>query len=87
MVTCPACENHEVNGALFCSQCGEQLVPGAGGSSPITLTYLQSQLRQEMALKKTVRAAPKADISLYLIETDQIIPLGGKTSKWPVVGS
>lgn len=78
MITCPNCQNQEPPGAIFCSECGMQLiqfdgkktkqidiVPGNVSTGPI----------------KETAAPVKSNvtwISLHLLESGQIIPISDR---------
>jgi pSer/pThr/pTyr-binding forkhead associated (FHA) protein len=83
MILCPNCHHQEVAGALFCSECGAQLVavdrvatqairrnPSDILSSP-DATPPQTQPSQPSAVD--------AVVSLYLVDSGQILHLAGRT--------
>lgn len=74
MTTCPNCKHEEVDGAIFCSECGMQLVKSEVGTT--------QQIRPEEADK--IPTSPfEADrpnpnnvwISLHMLDSGQIIPI------------
>lgn len=82
MIVCPNCNHREVAGALFCSECGAQLV------SMNRLTT-QSIGRPSGPLSDaavpppdapaTIAAGIDAVISLYLVDSGQLLNLAGRT--------
>jgi hypothetical protein len=84
MILCPNCHHQEVTGALFCSECGAQLVSTQRVStqairrhpSDILSTIQESNPPPtEPAPATTVDAV----VSLYLIDSGQILHLAGRT--------
>ena len=82
MIICPNCQHKEIPGALFCSQCGAQLVTASDPDlaldlrqkDPMTVTV--SKIKGKPDLKSTSPMMPAgARISLHLIESGQILPL------------
>lgn len=49
MITCPVCRTRELEGELFCSECGARLAPGAVDQAPTTAFGETSQTRVEAA--------------------------------------
>lgn len=88
MIICPNCQHKDFSGALFCSQCGAQLMAAVSSAMP-------SGLRQKDPMTKTSSnrvgaahskrktgskpapsaAAGEARVTLHLIESGQILPL------------
>lgn len=84
MILCPNCHHQEVTGALFCSECGAQLVSSermATQSIPRNTAEISaSPLESVQADVKTVQTtASEAVVSLYLVDSGQIIHLAGRT--------
>ena len=82
MIVCPKCGNKEMPGTLFCSECGTQFI--ALGRDP-TLTIpssLGDQLREYITESEGQPVPPTpqdARLSLFLVETGDVIPLEGLT--------
>jgi hypothetical protein len=82
MIECPNCKHQEIPGALFCSECGAQLV----GIKPVsTQTIHGSQtdkfFEQFAGREQTSIPPPPPNdvaISLFLLATGTIIPLEGR---------
>jgi pSer/pThr/pTyr-binding forkhead associated (FHA) protein len=85
MILCPNCHHQEVAGALFCSECGAQLVSSdrmATQSIPKnTSEILIPALDNAPATNTPVPPAgvPDAVVSLYLVDSGQIIHLAGRS--------
>jgi pSer/pThr/pTyr-binding forkhead associated (FHA) protein len=82
MITCPNCKHKELPGALYCSECGEQL------AFTDKLTFQSNSQDDSDALDLEVsdeEATPIQEIypgnhfSLYLIEAGKTIPLTGRS--------
>lgn len=80
MILCQNCLHKEMLGAMFCSECGAQLVYATGvPTSGIRMTT--SNLRpKEVSLKGTPLPVtfPDASVSLNIISTGDVIPLAGQ---------
>lgn len=82
MIICPNCQHQEISGALFCSECGAQLV----FSEPISTQNIQREDATEMfstSQALPVQAPPPpissdAVISLHLVDSGKILPLAGR---------
>ena len=80
MITCPQCQNKEYHGALFCSECGNQLVHKDKSQADKTI-YMNSlhtspKNSQPDPHYKTV---PENRFSLYIIESEQFLTEFNKT--------
>lgn len=82
MIICPSCQYKEIPGALFCSQCGAQLVTTSDPDLPLGLrqkdpmTETGSNTKGKPNLKSTSpMMSAGAHISLHLVESGQILPL------------
>lgn len=76
---CPNCLHQELEGALFCSECGTKLVEQSGLSTAVIRS-------KDSKLKKTAAEAPSppppqvasdAKASIHIVRTGQILPLIG----------
>jgi hypothetical protein len=84
MILCPNCRHQELNGALFCSECGARLVIS---ETPTTNTIernqtglLMVQPRQPSPPAPVVSTSSMdASVSLHLIESGMILQLSGQT--------
>lgn len=82
MLICPNCHHKEVIGAIFCSECGTQLL---GQNAEATQMLLRNPpFQTEEPLNKiTLASAPAQSldtaISLYIMDSGQMIPLEGQT--------
>ncbi len=82
MIICPNCQHKELNGSIYCSKCGAQLVDTRFATHKIGTAEAPRPLELE---KKVDRVQPHAPlslqswISLHLIESGQILPLADRT--------
>jgi len=81
MIICPSCHHKEIPGALFCSQCGAQLViisPSDLQKDPMSKN--DSNPKQSIS-SSPISPAGTGDvrISLHLVESGQILPLAERT--------
>ena len=80
MIICPNCGNEELPGALFCKECGTQLT---NTSRDPTLTIpgtIADQLHKEKTEQAESDIPPtpnNARLSLFLVDTGEVIPLEG----------
>lgn len=82
MIECPNCTHQEYLGALFCSECGTQLIHIQPKSTKLQPVTFDDNLTEEEEGQFTSPAAStpnEAAISLFLFDTGEIIPLVGKT--------
>jgi pSer/pThr/pTyr-binding forkhead associated (FHA) protein len=81
MIVCPNCGNQEMPGALFCKECGTQF-DVFRDPTVIIPTSIADQLLEDVTVD-TDQAVPStpddASLSLYLVETGEVIPLEGLT--------
>ncbi len=84
MINCPNCHHIELNGALFCSECGARLVAVdmpttqniAQGSSDTLSYHVRPKSAPLRELNPTPTAAnSEATIALHLVESGQILNL------------
>jgi pSer/pThr/pTyr-binding forkhead associated (FHA) protein len=81
MIICPNCGNKEMPGALFCKECGTQF-DAYRDPTMVIPTSLGDQLREEATVDSDQEVPPTPDdarLSLYLVETGEVIPLKGLT--------
>ncbi len=81
MITCPNCQNNEITGAIFCSNCGARLV-----HSEAYMTHVfRGEATQPFQLQVEKQELPVptgrllgATVSLHILDVGQILPLSGK---------
>ena len=85
MITCENCHHEELSGALFCSECGAQLVVMEKSSTP-SFGNSQSQSLENAGIGAKLDPnngqfadGTEAAISLFMIDKGQIVPLVGGT--------
>lgn len=79
MIVCPQCQHHEMDGAIFCSECGAQLIGELGDTSRIENVELGNGQRQAVPEPAPPVSLPKAWISLHILESGYILPLADRT--------
>lgn len=85
MILCPNCQNHEVNGALFCSECGSQLVYSEALSTqsiyrPQSDTLAPAPAQNERPVAPIPANPPTgAFLTLHVVDSGSILPLAGRT--------
>ena len=85
MINCPSCHHIELNGALFCSECGARLV---AVDMPTTQNIAQSGGSDTLSYRVRTKSAPlrelnpnpvntnsEATIALHLVESGQTLNL------------
>lgn len=79
MTRCPNCNYQELAGAIFCSECGAQLIFPPEESARGTVVYAAPAdgLEPEAPVYTAPYAAgsPQAAVSLFIIEQDVLLPL------------
>lgn len=79
MIECPNCQHNNLDGTVFCSECGVQL---SGTNSIVTHNIpADSHPLPPIDEKKTEAFAKELDTwaSLHLLDSGQILPLGDRT--------
>lgn len=78
MILCPNCRHNEVEGALFCSECGA-LLEGAPGLATQNIRRLSTSQLHEVLQEETVQISTgtslEATVSVCVVDTGQILPL------------
>ncbi|PWH15499.1 MAG: hypothetical protein DDG60_05755 [Anaerolineae bacterium] len=75
MIVCPNCKHQESDGAIFCSECGMQLVQYTPGETQ-RFDTATGEL-QTVSAPQPVSQVP-AWISLHLLESGQILPISDR---------
>jgi len=82
MILCPNCQYHEISGALFCSECGGQIIDVSDDSTQ-TAQYSQENTNTIDNIRHTAFPSTQFDsvegLCLFLMNNEQIIDLAGKS--------
>jgi len=78
-VTCPNCEHDNLDGALFCGQCGAKLVSGGVSTAAVKRSNDIDSTKPVSAPLPPPPPATEAFISLHVVRTGQILPLVGRS--------
>lgn len=78
MITCPSCKHPEADGAIFCSECGMQLVRYDGLQTQDLPIELGSDITTA-PIGQDLFSDGGAWISLHLLESGQILPISDRT--------
>jgi pSer/pThr/pTyr-binding forkhead associated (FHA) protein len=83
MILCPNCHHQEISGALFCNECGAQLVTtdriATQSIRRQPSDFLSSLEKSGQAPSQTSPASTvDAVVSLYLVDSGQILHLAGR---------
>jgi len=84
MIQCPNCHHEEIEGALFCGECGAQLISTRNLTTQSIGRSSSGGLVSAIdTLVPSVSAAPNETgefaISLHLLDSGQVLQLSGKT--------
>ena len=82
MILCPNCQHHEISGALYCSECGAALAsPESLSTQSIYRSQSDGLPRTHPKVVKLPQAAISGDaaLTLFLIDSNQTLPLAGRT--------
>jgi pSer/pThr/pTyr-binding forkhead associated (FHA) protein len=83
LILCPNCQHQEVTGALFCSDCGTQLVFPESLSTQAIYRSQSDTILGATSRQANYPAPPQAEadalISLHLLESGKIVALTGRT--------
>lgn len=74
MIICPNCKSQETDGAIFCSECGTQLVQPDFAQTQKFSTDSE-ELRREVFYVDDAPAQGATWITLHLLETGEIFPI------------
>jgi hypothetical protein len=88
MIVCPNCKHQEFDGALFCSECGAQLVFSNTKEAepvneevktlPMTKTAEKSEPASQPKPSETKPSGTSVGLSLKVVSSGQVIPLSGQ---------
>ena len=82
MIVCPNCQHKELPGALFCSECGAQLIGAADTSTQNVFRISTDRFQEQAGGKLTEYPTPPVvgttSYSLYVMDVGQILPLIGR---------
>lgn len=78
-IICPNCHHKEIEGALFCAECGTKLI-NEDGLSTASISPSNSHFSQPTDPPDLTPPVPtvEATVSLHIVETGQILPLVGR---------
>jgi hypothetical protein len=80
MIICPNCQHKEINGAIYCSKCGAQLMDSHLVTHRINPSDARIDFEKDTdQLKHPLQAPLQSWISLHLIESGQVLPLADRT--------
>ena len=83
MIICPNCGNKEMPGALFCKECGTQFTITSRDPTMHNSKQYGGSIYARMKSENGDQAVPPtpedASLSLFLVETGEVIPLEGLT--------
>jgi hypothetical protein len=83
MIVCPNCGNQEMPGALFCKECGTQFVTISRDPTITIANSMADHLHEPQQDEEEAQVIPPtpddANLSLFLVETGEVIPLEGLT--------
>lgn len=79
MIVCSNCKHNNMAGAMFCSECGTQLV---GTDQLVTQSISTSQVRETLSEAPKSSPAPVINLNnwatLHLLDTGQVLPLSDR---------
>jgi len=80
MIICPNCRHEEVPGALFCSDCGAQLVfPDASNTTAFPEKQMMDDLPGTAPMPPNMTSTLRARIMVHIIDNGKLIPVTDKT--------
>jgi|SRR5271157_395454 hypothetical protein len=79
MIVCPNCQHKEMTGAVFCSECGAQLVDMNLATHKIHTAETRREIESGTATISPPPAVLQSWISLHIMESGQILPLADRT--------
>ena len=82
MIVCPNCGNKEMPGTLFCKECGTQFTIVSRDPTMTIPSSLGDHLHEDQPEESELLIPPTPDdarLSLFLVESGEVIPLEGLT--------
>jgi len=79
MIICPNCQHKEINGAIYCSKCGAQLIDAHLSTQRIQTAERQQIEHSADRIQTPISVPMQSWISLHIIESGQILPLADRT--------
>jgi hypothetical protein len=80
MIICPSCQHKEMSGAIYCSECGAQLIEMTIATHKIHTAESQHEAKHQTSQVQTPSPANlQSWISLNIMESGQILPLADRT--------
>jgi hypothetical protein len=76
MIVCPNCHHENIHGAIFCGECGARLIT-ANQTTTQTLGGIEPAVQGTS--KTPVSSSIEGGISLHMMESGQVLSLGGHT--------
>ncbi len=77
MIICPTCKHEEIDGAIFCSECGMQLIKSEAGTTQ-KITQDEADKTPTDPLKSESPNANNVWISLHIIDNGQVLPISDR---------
>jgi hypothetical protein len=82
MIVCANCKHNNMSGAMFCAECGAQLI----GRNDLTTQHIATDRLNNIGRKTTdslnmaqpERTSGDAWVSLHLLDTGQVLPLSAR---------
>jgi len=79
MNVCPNCKHANIEGSLFCEECGAQLT----GREMVTQTIETSEIKDELQARISTKAfqmqaSEDTWANLHMLDTGQVLPLSGR---------
>lgn len=80
MIICPNCKNENLDGSMFCINCGSQL----SGAGSLVTQNIETEYSKEMpSTEETYAPVPQYTLntwaSLHLVDSGQILPLNDRS--------
>jgi hypothetical protein len=80
MIICPNCQHKEMSGAIYCSECGAQLIDMTIATHRINTSETRQEAQRDSSrIQPPPPAHLQSRISLNMIESGQILPLADRT--------
>lgn len=78
MITCPSCHSQEMMGALFCSECGAQLIQGMPPDQEVNKRGPGKSSEEQNHGYRPISHEEETLIYLQILENGQVIALSGR---------
>ncbi len=79
MIICPNCKHEELTGAIYCSECGAQLIEANLSTHKIKTSERKLAEREIDTPRSPIPSQSASKVSLNIVDNGQILPLSDRS--------